>query len=153
MRGRKPKPTHLKEVAGNPGKRPLNRNEPQPVGELFEPPGDLPEKARPFWTQAIADAPPGLLRRLDLRVMTVWAVAAWQHAEAAGLVAAEGALITVGKSKARLQHPAMAIMNRQAQIMLRAAAEMGFTPSARSRVSAAPRGAASRDDDDFSEFA
>jgi hypothetical protein len=30
MRGRKPKPTRLKLVAGNPGKRPLNPREPTP---------------------------------------------------------------------------------------------------------------------------
>ena len=29
-RGRKPKPTHLKVLAGNPGKRPLPKNEPKP---------------------------------------------------------------------------------------------------------------------------
>ncbi|HZK10243.1 MAG TPA: phage terminase small subunit P27 family, partial [Clostridia bacterium] len=29
-RGRKPKPTALKVLEGNPGKRPLNKNEPQP---------------------------------------------------------------------------------------------------------------------------
>ena len=29
-RGRKPKPTAMKELEGNPGKRPLNPNEPRP---------------------------------------------------------------------------------------------------------------------------
>lgn len=29
-RGRKPKPTAIKELEGNPGKRPLNANEPRP---------------------------------------------------------------------------------------------------------------------------
>jgi phage terminase small subunit len=31
MRGRKPKPTILKLLTGNPGKRPLNNNEPEPI--------------------------------------------------------------------------------------------------------------------------
>ena len=30
MRGRKPKPTNLKILNGNPGKRPLNKKEPKP---------------------------------------------------------------------------------------------------------------------------
>ena len=30
QRGRKPKPTVLKELEGNPGRRPLNKNEPKP---------------------------------------------------------------------------------------------------------------------------
>lgn len=29
-RGRPPKPTAIKELEGNPGKRPLNKNEPKP---------------------------------------------------------------------------------------------------------------------------
>jgi hypothetical protein len=34
MRGRKPKPTHLKLLEGNPGRRPLNTGEPRgPVTE------------------------------------------------------------------------------------------------------------------------
>jgi hypothetical protein len=34
MRGRKPTPTTLKLMAGNPGKRPLNRHEPKPVTSI-----------------------------------------------------------------------------------------------------------------------
>ncbi|MEQ8198694.1 MAG: phage terminase small subunit P27 family, partial [Clostridiaceae bacterium] len=30
QRGRKPKPTAIKVLEGNPGKRPLNKNEPKP---------------------------------------------------------------------------------------------------------------------------
>jgi hypothetical protein len=30
MRGRRPKPTRLKLLTGNPGKHPLNRSEPKP---------------------------------------------------------------------------------------------------------------------------
>ena len=32
-RGRKPKPTALKVLEGNPGRRPLNKNEPKPKGK------------------------------------------------------------------------------------------------------------------------
>lgn len=31
IRGKKPKPTNLKILEGNPGKRPLNLNEPKPI--------------------------------------------------------------------------------------------------------------------------
>ena len=36
-RGRKPKPTAMKELEGNPGKHPLNTSEPKPNKKL---PGD-----------------------------------------------------------------------------------------------------------------
>jgi phage terminase small subunit len=34
-----------------------------------------------------------------------------------------------------VQSPYLSIINKQAQIMVKAAAEMGFTPSSRSRIS------------------
>ena len=34
MRGRRPKPTRLKMLTGNPGKRPFNMNEPKPDAEI-----------------------------------------------------------------------------------------------------------------------
>lgn len=48
-RGRKPKPTHLKMLAGNPGKRPLNTNEPKPEGGFPACPERLQGKARDAW--------------------------------------------------------------------------------------------------------
>ena len=36
MRGRRPKPTRLKLLTGNPGKRPLNDDEPQPQAAIPE---------------------------------------------------------------------------------------------------------------------
>lgn len=150
MRGRKPKPTHLKLLQGNAGKRAINRNEPQPDGALIEPPGDLPVSALPFWNQAIADAPAGLLRRLDLRVLTVWSIAAWLHSDAARQVAASVTVLQT-KSGELVQHPSLAILNKQAIIMLKAAAEMGFTPSSRSRV--AVDGASGVSSNPFDRFA
>ena len=43
MPGRKRTPTHLKIVAGNPGRRPLNENEPRPSGNLDTAPEWLTE--------------------------------------------------------------------------------------------------------------
>ena len=149
MRGRKPKPTHLRLLEGNAGKRPINRKEPKPSGELVEPPGDLPLAAVPFWTQAIADAPAGLLRRLDLRVLAIWSVAAWLHSEAAKSVSTSAAVVLTREGN-MIQHPSLAILNKQAAIMLKAASEMGFTPSSRSRIST---GAGAEDDNPFDQFA
>ena len=46
MAGRKPKPTRLKIIQGNPGKRPLNKNEPQPERRLMRAPSHLSEEAK-----------------------------------------------------------------------------------------------------------
>lgn len=46
IRGRKPKPTALKVLEGNPGHRPLNKKEPLPKGRLPRCPDWLEDDAR-----------------------------------------------------------------------------------------------------------
>ncbi len=46
---RKPTPTRLKLLGGNPGKRPLNLDEPQPEPTLPEPPAHLSDEAKAEW--------------------------------------------------------------------------------------------------------
>ncbi len=65
MRGRKPVPTYLKVIRGNPGKRPLNENEPVPDGALADPPEWMSESQKAGWNYAIENAPAGLLKKLD----------------------------------------------------------------------------------------
>lgn len=131
--GRKPKPSHLRLLDGNAGRRPPNDQEPMPVGELRDPPDWMTESQKDGWRYAIASAPVGLLKCLDRSVLVVWVVAEDLHREAAAKVSEYGAVI---KSPAGLpmQSPYVGIMNKQAAIMMKAAAEMGFTPSSRSRV-------------------
>ena len=134
MRGAKPKPTHLKLIEGNPGKRKLNRNEPKPQGDLCDAPDWLTEEQKAGWAYAISNAPAGLMKRLDRAALTAFVVAEDMHRQASVAVGKFG-LITKSPSKGEpMQNPYLPIINRQAQIMLKAAAELGFTPSSRSRV-------------------
>jgi len=48
-RGRKPKPTALKVLEGNPGKRPLNLNEPKPEKKASKCPSWLEPEAKKEW--------------------------------------------------------------------------------------------------------
>lgn len=133
-RGRKPKPTTLKVIEGNRGKRAMNKNEPQPEGDLHAAPEWMTAEQRAGWDYAIAHAPYGLLKKLDRSALTVWVVAEDLHRQASIAVSKFG-LITKSPNKGEpMQNPYLPIINRQAQIMLKAAAELGFTPSSRSRV-------------------
>lgn len=134
MRGRKPTPTVLKVRAGNPGKRPLNQNEPQPRADLAAPPQWLTDRQKATWLEVIDLAPSGLLKDVDASVFTVWVVAFDLYQEASDKLARTGMLIKAPKTGVPMQSPYLAIVNRQAQIMMRAVAEMGFTPASRSRV-------------------
>ena len=138
MRGRKPIPTATKELMGNPGKRALNKREPQPKGELYAAPTWMSDSQREGWAYAITNSPPGLLKLLDCSVLAVWVVAEDLHRQAAEKVAQFGLLTKSPNAGMPLQSPYLAILNKQAQIMLKAAAELGFSPSSRSRVQVAP---------------
>ena len=49
MRGRKPKPTRLRLIEGNPGRRPINGSEPKPPGRLPSCPAHLSPTAKNEW--------------------------------------------------------------------------------------------------------
>jgi len=134
MRGPKPKPTYLRVLDGNAGHRPLNKEEPQPAGDLIEPPAWMTASQQDGWRYAIAKAPGGLLRQLDQSILSVWVIAEDLHRQASEKVARHGALVRVGANGAWQQNPYMPILNKQAILMMKAAAEMGFTPSSRTRV-------------------
>jgi P27 family predicted phage terminase small subunit len=162
MKGRKPKPSHLKLVAGNPGRRPLNPCEPKPELALPEVPEHLSAGAKLEWERIARELYSlRLLTRLDRSALAAYcqAYADWVDAEAQlkryGTViksplrtvtrrARDGSEVTETSGGFPMQSPFLAIRNKALELMHRFAIEFGMTPSARSRVSAT--GAESQDD-------
>ena len=134
MRGRKPVPTHLKVLRGNPGKRRLNDQEPKPSGELTDPPEWMSDSQKQGWIYAIENAPDGLLKKLDRSVLVAWVVAEDLHRHASMMIEKFGMLTKTPNTGQPMQSPYLPVVNRQAHIMLKAAEQLGFTPAARSRV-------------------
>ena len=134
MRGRKPVPTHLRMIRGNPGKRAVNSNEPMPTGDLLDPPEWMSESQKTGWNYAIENAPRGLLKKLDRSVLVAWVVAEDLHLNAAAMVEKYGLLTKAPNTGLPIQSPYLPIVNKQAQIMLKAAEQLGFSPASRSRV-------------------
>lgn len=134
MAGRKPLPTTVKKLKGTLQKCRTNPNEPQPKGDLVEPPEYMADGAKSAWRYAIDCAPPHLLRRLDMSVLEVWACAADLYRKAQAGIGKTGLLIKAPSTGVPMQSPYLAIANKQAQIMTKAATEMGFTPASRSRI-------------------
>lgn len=132
--GRKPKPTHLKLLQGNPGKRAIDASEPKPKGDLATPPDWLSDAQKEFWRYAISNAPKGLLKKLDRAALTAFVVSESIYRQAAEMLAKEKLFVRVGPNKVLQQHPALSVVNKQMSIMLKAAAEMGFTPASRTRI-------------------
>ncbi len=152
MPGPKPKPTRLKMISGNPGGKPLNTNEPQPVSFLTNVAPDwMTESQSELWAAAVESCPPKLLSSMDAGTLVTYVVAADIHRQAAVAqaeldrkMAADAEergenppppLTVLTPNGLLQQSPYVGILNKQSQVMVRAAAEMGFTPSSRSRIS------------------
>lgn len=134
MAGRKPLPTVVKQTKGTLRQHRINRHEPKPDGDLVEPPEYMSEGAKSAWRYALESAPPGLLKKLDMSILEVWASAADLYRKAQAGLAKTGLLVKAPNTGVPMQSPYLAIANKQAQIMAKAATEMGFTPASRSRV-------------------
>jgi P27 family predicted phage terminase small subunit len=107
---------------------------PKAKDDLFAAPEWMSDSQREGWAWAIVNAPPGLLKQLDRSILAIWVVAEDLHREAAETIAQYGLLTKSPNAGLPLQSPYLAILNKQAQIMLKAGAELGFSPSSRTRV-------------------
>jgi P27 family predicted phage terminase small subunit len=135
MRGRRPKPTRLKVLSGNPGKRPLNSDEPKPERAIPVCPAELGPVARREWDRLGKElASLGLLTNLDRAALAAYCGAYALWAEATEAIQKYGTMVK-SPSGYPIQSPYVSIANRQAEIMMRIASEFGFTPASRSRIS------------------
>jgi P27 family predicted phage terminase small subunit len=135
MRGRRPTPTRLKILTGNPGKRPLNQAEPKPEAAIPECPPELGEIAKREWGRLGSElCALGLLTNLDRAALAAYCGAYALWAEATEAIQKYGTMIK-SPSGYPVQSPYVAVANRQAEIMMRIASEFGFTPASRSRIS------------------
>jgi P27 family predicted phage terminase small subunit len=100
-------------------------------------PAYFSDAQRVVWDYAIAHAPAGLLKLLDTSVLEIWVVACVFHREAVQRVGASGQVIKT-QAGYPITSPYLSNANKQAQIMLKAASEMGFTPASRTRIVVTP---------------
>src|SRR4051812_31758105 len=134
MRGRRRKPTRLKMLTGNPGKRRLNEDEPRPDANIPECPPELGPLAQQEWCRLVGElAVLRLLTNLDRAALAAYCGAYALWAESTAAIQKYGAMIK-SPSGFPIQSPYLSIANRQAGIMMRIASEFGFTPASRSRI-------------------
>lgn len=136
MAGRKPKPTAIKKLAGNPGKRPLNENEPKPrLANPKMPRGVLPKYGQRLWRSL---AP----RLIELGVLTEFDIPAFEamclHYALARMaldeVQQEGKGLTVEEDGKTKKNPAMQAFRENMTAYKSLLVEFGLTPSSRSRI-------------------
>ncbi len=136
MRGRKPTPTVLRVLRGNPSKRPINRDEPKPERLDRDCPDELTsDEAKAEWVRTIAPLIAiGQITAAD-RVFAIahcelWATWREQIAEAAR----HPHVVAVGQNKHPTPNPARVMSNKTLQLLAKVDAELGLTPVSRSRV-------------------
>lgn len=134
MRGRKPKPSAIKELEGNPGKRALNKKEPKPAAGVPKCPNHIKGAAQTEWKRLIAElAEMKLLVKAD-RAAIVLCCSAWaMYVKACNKLEKEGEVIVSDKG-GMYQNPWVAIRNRSMEQVHKFYAEFGLTPSSRTRV-------------------
>lgn len=133
--GRKPTPTNLKLLKGNPGKRPLNAAEPMPAPKIPNPPDHVKGEARKEWFRISKQLHElGLLTEIDRAALAAYCVAWGRWVEAEEQLAKYGTVIKSPDKGWLVQSPYLSIANRAMDQMAKMLAEFGMSPSSRSRV-------------------
>jgi P27 family predicted phage terminase small subunit len=134
--GRRPTPTGLKILRGNPGKRSLNRREPTPPTDekLPEAPAHLTEAARAEWERVVPDlAGCGLLTRID-HVALVGYCATWGRVlELEKDLTTEKVVLKTKKGYPVL-NPTFTALQSELKQLRSFLTEFGMTPASRSRI-------------------
>jgi len=151
--GRRPKPTAIKRLEGNPGKRPLNKHEPQP-GKLVN--ADCPtviandKYARAEWERiAPVLVGMGVLTEADLTALAVYCRTCGEYWRAIEQMDREGGPLYVSpKTGYAMVSPLFSVAQRCADQMRRLMVEFGLTPAARVKLSVEPE----EPSDEFDEW-
>ena len=134
-RGRKPKPTNQKKLAGNPGKRALNNAEPQfSTVTNIDPPEWLSARAATMWKMVI----PELLREkvvalTDLHNVEAFCTAydKWRMAEEA--VQTYGIVVQSAQGSP-MKNPALTAANESMRQLVTFGSLLGLDPASRTRI-------------------
>ena len=135
-RGRKPKPTKLKELNGNAGKRALNKNEPK-FDQItnIEPPEQLESLAVEMWQRVVT--PVGAQDPLTHwgfeKVVAVFtAYGPWRPAQ--DKINNYGVVVPHPETGVLQKNPAVTVMNETARQLVTFGSLLGLDPASRTRL-------------------
>lgn len=141
MRGRRPKPTALKELEGNPGKRPLNDAEPKPPRPDRVPyaPRFLTPEAQKEWRRVVGILVDlNLYTEVDHAALAMYCQAYGRWVAAEREIDATGGPTLVSEAGGLYQNPWQTAANKAFDQVRRMLGEFGLTPATRSRLKVGP---------------
>ncbi|MGQ7243698.1 phage terminase small subunit P27 family [Salinicola sp. V024] len=138
MAGRRPKPTEIKRAAGNPGRRPLNDDEPDTGAIPIYPPAHLSPQAAQLWSYIVGLYSSTTVIQLSdstalERLCEVYA----EIRELQDIIEHQGRVFTaVGQNGSTLikTNPAVSQLQEADKRLRQYLVEFGLTPSSRTRI-------------------
>lgn len=138
-------PTQLKLLRGNPGKRPLPKDEPEPAAGA-EMPDWLSKEAAAHWPVVARQLEQArVLSQLDGAALGLYCEAFARWRNASDLVAIHGMVTNAGTGRL-IQSPYLTIAIQASEQMTKMLVEFGMTPSSRTRVKTTSKDAGRGDD-------
>jgi len=137
MAGRKPKPTKLKLVQGNPGKRPLNDAEPQPESGAPACPAWLDKISKAKWRSVAPELEKiGVLTKIDGATLAAYCKNYSRWVVAEKILTEKGTTYESKTAKGTIirVRPELKIAEEAMRQMRAFASEFGLTPSSRTRL-------------------
>src|SRR5436190_6730267 len=135
MRGRKPKPTSIRMLEGNPGKRALNDREPTPPQGVPDCPNYLDDEAKAEWfrtAKVLSDM--GLLSLADRTALAAYCVVYSRWLKAEEQVKKFGSIVKSPEKGFPMKSPYLSVADQALDAMHKFMVEFGLTPSSRSRI-------------------
>ncbi len=134
LRGPAPKPTALRVLEGNLGKRPLNPHEPKPRKAVPRCPEHLDERARKEWRRLVP-----VLQRMGVLTEADGLALANLCQTYSTLIRAQEKLNESGilyqtPSGYVMQNPLLSVVNQRVDTITKLSREFGLTPAARTRI-------------------
>lgn len=131
--GRQAKPTHLKLIEGNPGKRALNEREPKPTGGARAPTLMTPG-AKKVWPKLVAAMPPGVFSAADSYILASYCEAVSQHQLATKMISETPPTIEGSTGQTKIS-PWFAMQREAATQIAALGAKLGLDPISRQNIS------------------
>lgn len=150
-RGRNPKPTALKVLHGNPGKRKLPADEPKPPVVLDVPaaPEWMPEVAREKWRDIAGWlVSTRILTESDLHNLEAFCCAYARFREAEADIAKNG-IVLRDDEYAPAKNPAVTVVNEALRQLQCHGSSLGLDPASRARMGAGKKDDDADDDESF----
>jgi P27 family predicted phage terminase small subunit len=126
-------PTAIKKLAGNPGKRAINKKEPQPKGDPNKP--TLSALASKVWDRLTKAMPLGVYTAADTGLLAAYCEAVANHQEASQCLANEPKMVK-GSMGQMVPSPWFRIQSDAASKIVTLGARLGLDPISRQQINA-----------------